>query len=162
MIENTPENNIKEIEATTLKFACDLLKDYNSDIREYLVKIVESLCEVPTGMLLTDTGCIDTIRARWLYWYAYRYLTDDSFDKIAKHSEHIRKFSSTCVCASVSKMSMLIAQSGMWAKRWYVLKQIIKTIVRTNSPEQELFPTELTLKVIHPKGVSINIKTEQQ
>lgn len=151
--------NVEDIEANNIKPALKLLSDYNGDLRMYLACITASLCDVDVACLFGDTHKIDHNKARWLYWYALRYMTGESFESIGLKNQQ-RQFSDTCVSQSVTKMSMMIAENSIWAKRWSVLKRIIKMMVKVDEQEQELFPKKIKVRVTAPKGVEVEFSKD--
>lgn len=152
--------DVKRLEERTIENVCRLLYAYNGDLRHYLACLVAGLCDVAVGDLYTDTKHINVIQSRWLYWYCYRYMTNESYESISRRSKEWRRFGAACVGQSVAKMSMMISEDDVWAKRWAVMKRIIKIMLKKNESEPELFPTTITLKVTHPKDVIVNLKSE--
>ena len=146
--------NIEDIESDNIKSALKLLSEYNGELKMYLANITASLCDIDVSCLFGDTHKIDYNKARWLYWYALRYMTGESFESIGLRNPQ-RQFSDTCVSQSVTKMSMMIADDEIWAKRWSILRRIIKMMVKVEEHEKELFPRKIKVKVTVPKGVEV-------
>ena len=153
-------NDINKLEEETINEACKLLSAYNKGLKHYLACLVASLCGVSVGDLYTNTKHIGIIQSRWLFWYAYRYMTNESYESISRNSSEWRHFGSACVGQSVTKMAMMISQDDIWSKRWAVLKRMIKIMLRNTSKEQDLFQTPITIKVVYPKNVNVELKSE--
>lgn len=152
--DETIQSNIKLIEDETIEKACALLSSYNNKIRDYLACFVSSLCDVEFSELLYDTKHLNVVKARWLYWYAYRYLTNDSFDTIARMTSQNRKFATSCVGSSCAKMSRMIDIEPVWNKRWQILKRIIKIANKTSLNESQ------TIRITYPRNIKIELKQE--
>ena len=150
-------SDIQRIEADTIDKVCSLLRDYHSQTKDYIADITASLCGISKDDMLTDTRHIDVIRARWLYWYAYRYMFDVSYESIAKQSSN-RLFTTPCVGQAIAKMSLLVDTNTIWNKRWTILKSIIKIMLNGTDNAHEQQPTTITLKV--PKNINVELKKE--
>ena len=148
-------NDMESIESATVVEACRLIGEYNGSLKKYLVMFTAQLCDVEQEALLSESKNIDTVRARWLYWYAYRYMTGETHETIAKRNVTRKRFSSQSVGNAIFNMAQLIAEDGIWTKRWFVLKKIIKTILKNQSFEQDLFKPTVTVKF--PKGVNVEL-----
>ena len=152
--DETIQSNIKLIEDETIEKACALLASYNNKIHDYIACFVSSLCDVEFKDLMYDTKHLNVVKARWLYWYAYRYLTNDSFDTIAKMTSQYRKFATSCVGSSCAKMSRMIDIEPIWNKRWQILKRIIKIANKTSLNESQ------TIRITYPRNIKIELKQE--
>lgn len=132
-----------------------LLKGHEESIQEYLADYVAALCSVDKRAMMTDTSRIDIIHARWLFWYAYRYMSGETFPKIGEISERYgRTFPDTTVSGGVNKMGGLINCITIWSKRWNILKRIIKLRGKSEDPD--------TVKVVvtTPKNVEVELKRQ--
>lgn len=154
------KGDMTKIERSTIDAACGLLRQYNIELRRYLVVLVAGLCDVSADDMMTNTKNITIVQARWLYWYAYRYMTNESYDSIARRNSW-RRFAPSCIAAACSKMAMMISNGTIWTKRWAYLKKIIR--IMTDAEKQgELFKDSVMVKVIAPKGIQVEIKNEQK
>ena len=151
--EEKEVNHLKDIELSVVDEVCDRLRIYSRYTGSYLANIIAALCDVDKDEMLSDTKHLYNSHARWFYWFAYRYMTNESYDSIAKRCENYRKFTESCVGICVAKMSMMVEQEPMWKKRWVITKRIIKSILDDGDDQ----PSKLTLKVIPPKGVTVEI-----
>lgn len=136
---------------------CRLLRLHETNIQEYMVDCVASICDVDKLDMMTNVSNLNTIHSRWLFWYAYRYMTKDSFS----HISHItlrygKKFTEQSVSSSVNKMGNMIDNDTIWAKRWAIIKRIIKLRDSTLSDENQ----NAVVIVQYPKNVEIKLKTK--
>ena len=106
---------------------CELVKAYDRDILSYLSDLVANMCDIDAKEMMTRKDSVHHAHARWLFWYAYRYMTNDTYDHIAETTKTDGvKFSTQCVISSVNNMSTMIIDNTIWTKRWTVIKRIIK------------------------------------
>jgi hypothetical protein len=122
-----------------------------------MVDCVASICDVDKLDMMTNVSNLNTIHSRWLFWYAYRYMTKDSFS----HISHItlrygKKFTEQSVSSSVNKMGNMIDNDTIWAKRWAIIKRIIKLRDSTLSDENQ----NAVVIVQYPKNVEIKLRTK--
>lgn len=149
------------IETENIERACELLRGYDNEVENYLAHIVASLCGVDVEKMLSDTSVAYLAQPRWLYWYAVRYMTNETYEKIAARTETKSgyHFTPNGIGQSINKMSAMIINEPIWTKRWTILKHIIK--LRDNVKLSDgSYGDVLTMRVIAPKGVKLNIKTE--
>lgn len=136
---------------------CRLLRLHETNIQEYMVDCVASICDVDKLDMMTNVSNLNTIHSRWLFWYAYRYMTKDSFS----HISHItlrygKKFTEQSVSSSVNKMGNMIDNDTIWAKRWAIIKRIIKLRDSTLSDENQ----NAVVIVQYPKNVEIKLRAK--
>ena len=150
----------ERLENDNIEKACEYLRRYECDIEDYVAEIVASLCNVDVDKMLSDTSVAYLAQARWLYWYALRYMTNETYDKIAERtmSKTPYRFTPNGIGQSINKMSAMIVNEPIWTKRWIILKRIIKirdTVVKDKSETETV-----TMKIIAPKGVKLELKNE--
>ena len=154
------KNDWQRLETENIEKACDLLRQHESRIEDYMADIVASLCNVDCAEMLTNSSVAYLAQARWLYWYAIRYMTNETYDKIAMRTTAISgcKFTPNGIGQSINKMALLVAQEPIWVKRWTIIKHIIKlrdTVIKEKGDMETL-----TMKIIAPKGVKVELKNE--
>ena len=154
MTEEEIKQNLEENERITMNCVCDTLSAYGGRIRLYLADFIASLCNVEKEKMFSTCNNLDVAQARWLFWYAYRYMTNETYEKIGKLSGELygKTFTKVGVAASVNKMYELIENGGIWRKRWLIVKRIIK-ISNTLIEEQENQP----IKIIIPKDANVEL-----
>ena len=154
------KNDWQRVETENIEKACDLLRQHESRIEDYMADIVASLCNVDCAEMLTNSSVAYLAQARWLYWYAIRYMTNETYDKIAMRTTAKSgcKFTPNGIGQSINKMALLVAQEPIWIKRWTIIKHIIK--LRDTVIKEEGDMETLTMKIIAPKGVKVELKNE--
>lgn len=154
MTEEEIKQNLEENERITMNCVCDTLSAYGGRIRLYLADFIASLCNVEKEKMFSTCNNLDVAQARWLFWYAYRYMTNETYEKIGKLSGELygKTFTKVGVAASVNKMYELIENGGIWRKRWLIVKRIIK-ISNTLIEEQENQP----IKIVIPKDANVEL-----
>lgn len=150
----------EHLENDNIEKACEYLRRYEGDIEDYVAEIVASLCNVDVNKMLSDTSVAYLAQARWLYWYALRYMTNETYEKIAERTMQKTpyRFTPNGIGQSINKMSAMIVNEPIWTKRWIILKRIIKlrdTVVKEKSEMETV-----TMKIIAPKGVKVELKNE--
>ena len=157
MTEEEIKQNLEENERITMNCVCDTLSSYGGRIRLYLADFIASLCNVEKEKMFSTCNNLDVAQARWLFWYAYRYMTNETYEKIGKLSGDLygKTFTKVGVAASVNKMYELIENGGIWRKRWLIVKRIIK-ISNTLIEEQENQP----IRIVVPKDANVELKRE--
>ena len=128
-------------------------------INDYLADVIASLCGISAKEMLSDTNATHLAQPRWLYWYAYRYMTGESFLKMTKVLKVGSKtFTEKGIQGGVEKMSAMIESEPIWGKRWSIVKRIIKL----NEETKENISDTIVINV--PKNikdkVNIVIKTK--
>ena len=154
------KNDWQKLETENIEKACDLLRQHESRIEDYMADIVASLCNVDCAAMLTNSSVAYLAQARWLYWYAIRYMTNETYDKIAMRTTAKSgcKFTPNGIGQSINKMALLAAQEPIWVKRWTIIKHIIKLRDMVVKEKSEM--ETVTMKIIAPKGVKVELKNE--
>ena len=78
MVDDKVVSELKESQDFHIKKAVEHLLLCEKDINKYLSDFVAALCEVPKSSMLSNTHVAYCAHARYLYWYAYRYMTNES------------------------------------------------------------------------------------
>lgn len=157
MTEEEIKKKLEDNERITMQCVCDTLKNYGGRARTYLAEFVASLCNVETERMFSSSNDLDVAQARWLFWYAYRYMTNETYEKIGKLSIPLygKAFTKVGVASSVNKMYALIEQKPIWRKRWTIIKRIIKqseNLIEENAQKP--------IKIIIPKDANVELKRE--
>ena len=155
--DSRASKEVRDIEEKTIATAIGLLKKYNHDINDYLAANIAAICDVDVNDMLQASTPNSIVFARWLYWYAYRYMTNDSFETMANKLSAKRKFTSVNISIAVTKMSMMISNEAIWTKRWSIVKKIVKAILEDDSLNVD---EVVKVKVVYPKNVLIELKQE--
>jgi hypothetical protein len=99
----------------------------DKEITALLTDKVSEICGISPDDIMVDTHAAHISHARWLFWYAYRYVTNESYLKMSEtlKTPH-KKFVGRAIQQGVTKMSMMIECEPVWHKRWESIKQVIK------------------------------------
>lgn len=100
--------------------------DTSMAVCEYLADYIASLCGFTRAEMFSRVRNQATTHARWLFWYAYRFMTKDTYSEIAYRTESWHFYTSKSVQVATQKMSSMIDSEPMWNRRWRVVKQFIK------------------------------------
>ena len=157
MTEGEIKQNLEENERITMQCVCDTIRVYGSRTRIYLADFVASLCDVEKERMFSACNDLDVAQARWLYFYAYRYMTGETYEKIGKLSQEIygKTFTKVGVASSVNKMYELIENQPIWRKRWTIIKRVIKA--GENVIEDE---AKKPIRIIIPQNANVELKRE--
>ena len=157
MTEGDIVEKLKDNEKQMADNICLVLSEYEGNIRTYLAKFIAALCDVDIERMFSNDNHLDVAQARWLFWYAYRYMTGETYEKIGKLSEPLygKSFTKVGVAASVNKMYELIEQQPIWRKRWTIIKRVIKQ--SENFIDDE---TQKPIRIIIPKDANVELKRE--
>ena len=140
---------------------CELLKGYEDAILLYISDFVASVCGVDKGKMLTDCDKIYIAQARWLYWYAIRYMTNDTYEKIADRTAlRGHRFASSSIGLCINKMSQLIEREPVWMHRWNTLKVVIKVWMDDNTRTTNTMPTKVVISCPKDCNIKFDIKKE--
>lgn len=138
------------------------LKLHEQDLQDYLAELITSLCDVTVEEAFESTDVIYLAHARWLYWYAYRYMTNESYEKIAKRSSRFgHTFHLRSIQSGVNKMAVMIERETLWRQRWSVVKQIIRELQETDDEGKKM---DNTIIIQVPRGLKdkIQIKIKEK
>lgn len=141
------------IEESNITKACEYLKGYEQEIGNHLARFVASLCDIEVEKMFSDMKSNYCSQARWLYWYALRYMTDETYDKIAIRTIYNgHKFTLRAVAKGIDKMGKMVYENGVWRKRWVILKKIIKMYNAQDSQD--------IIKVVITKPANTKVEVE--
>ena len=147
MTEGDIVEKLKDNEKQMVDKICLALSEYEGNIRTYLAKFIAALCDVDIERMFSNDNHLDVAQARWLFWYAYRYMTGETL--------YGKSFTKVGVAASVNKMYALIEQQPIWRKRWTIIKRVIKQ--SENFIDDE---TQKPIRIIIPKDANVELKRE--
>ena len=156
MTEEELKNKLDETDNASMQAVCNILRQEGKNTRVYLADFVAALCDVEKEKMFSACNDIEVAQARWLYFYAYRKMTNETYDRIGSLSSNVfeKSFTKTGVSLGVKKMYYMIEQSPIWKKRWNIIKRII---CEQNEAIKEP-PVPITITI--PKNVELTIKKE--
>lgn len=135
----------------------DVLRKHEYNAYNYLAETVAALCDLDVELMLSGCEKVYVAQARALFWYAYRYMTNETYEKIANMTSKYHSFARVSVGQSINKMAGMIENEPLWKKRWTIIKRIIKL-----RDQNDINKTEDTITIIIPKHlrdkININIK----
>ena len=104
MNEETVKYKLEENERNTIQTVCETLKNYEGEMMSCIASFVAALCDVDEKDMFSNKNTLDAAQARSLFWYAYRYMTNETYDKIGRLSQKTfgKRFSAFGVFASVN------------------------------------------------------------
>ena len=155
--EDLHDKSFLEIEAVLRKY------DYNA--LTMLSSFVASICDVDTADLLTSSANVYISQCRALFWYAYRYMTQDPYERISKKTaiEGCR-FSPDTVRKACEKITELINADPHWKGRWINVKRFIRLKDDPHSYQMSdnanPFPQKYKLMLHVPKEIKDQIEIE--
>lgn len=145
---------MSEAEQIMLDTICNILRGYENKIQYWLAYFVSALCNVEMDKMLTDCNTLSVAQARWLFWYSYRRMTNETYEKIAKvSSQYYGKYFTTATIANgITKMTQMIECEPIWTKRWVIIKRVIKQY------QESLMENEEPIKIVIPKNAKVELK----
>ena len=159
MIDDNIANKISDSQEYHIKKVVEHLQSCEQDIKNHLADFVSALCGVQKDSMLSNTHVAYCAHARYMYWYAYRYMTNESYEKIATLScEDGHKYTQSAISTGINRMSVMIEQEPPWNKRWLIVKRIIN-VIKTQERERDIDNTIVIQVPKDLKGkVNIQIK----
>ena len=155
--ENAIEADWRELD--NVDKILNAIRHHEIDMRQYLAETIAALCDVDIKLMLGDCDKVYVAQARWMFWYAYRYMSGDTFKNIARLTSQnnggVREYTANAVGAGFNKMSQLIRNDAMWQKRWTIIKRIIKL-----REPHETANADNTIVINVPKELKDQIKIE--
>ena len=116
------------LEDETVNGVCELLRNHEFRIQDYLAEFISAMCDVSMQEMFSNSSSTRKLQPRWLFWYAYRYMTNETYDKIGevtrRYSNH--RFTTNSIGQCINKMAATIESEPIWKKRWTIIKRIIK------------------------------------
>lgn len=160
--DNEVRSELNEISQETVEEACKLLSSSNASKRKYLLDFVASICDVDPNDMFSPIKKLDFVHARWLYWYAYQYLTNETCSHISRMESDKREFTASGVNTAISRMSMMIANQAKWKNKWLVVKRIIGIMNEECGTEMKLFSEQnetktVTVTIVKPRDVEVKV-----
>ena len=116
---NLEKKSFKEIEI--------VLQRYDYNMQNMLASFVASICDVDVADMLASTDKMHVSQSRWLYWYAYRYMSHETYERIsARTAIDGCRFTKDGIRKGIEKMNELINTENVWMGRWMAIKRMIK------------------------------------
>lgn len=128
-----------DIDNRVIVQVCNLLRTHSDLVLSYIADLVSSLCDVSIDEMLSNSQQSPIAQARWLWWYSYRYMTNEPLHKIAKMTVERGGYAFTPngIGQAVNKMATLIDSEPIWLKRWTIIKHVINLQKESNEKEKQ-------------------------
>jgi chromosomal replication initiation ATPase DnaA len=159
MTEKQLKEELEKNDVLVVQNICNTLSSHDVNIVKNLADFVASLCNVSKEKMFSSCIDIDVSHARWLFFYAYRYMTNDTYKKIGEMTEkvHGKRFSQIGIAKCVSMMEQLMEQHQVWKKKWLIIRKIIKEV---NCNEN--FEYTITVNIPDELKDKIKVKTKRK
>lgn len=147
----------KDMEDASMQEICVVLKRYDYNVQTMLAYYVASLCDISIVDMLSQSDKSHIAQSRWLFWYAYRYMTNETYERIAQRCVVDGcAFSSESIRVGCAKISSLVETDFMWRRRWNVIKHIIKLWNESFDEMHDVGKKKITLNI--SDGIEVEIK----
>lgn len=147
----------KDVDLHVREEIAAILRRYDYSPLTMLGWYVSSICDIDFSDMLSSSDKTHIAQSRWLFWYAYRYMTNETYEQIAQRCAIDGcAFSCESVRVGCSKMSVLIERDFMWRRRWEVIKDIIKLGNEALNEVNESKKRKITLNI--SDGIEVEIK----
>ena len=158
VIDNTLQYWIDEEEKINNGIAQNL-SAYDKLNIQSLAAIVAALCNIHVESMLTSKKR-SNLFVRWLFYYAYRYYTNCTYDKIL-HTFQTNGLYATYyeIRSGVERMDGMIDREKYWKHRWGILKNIINSKIDGNDRETiEIEKSTKDVVIVIPKELKDKVK----
>ena len=134
MIDNNGATELQGSQDYHIGKIIEHLRMCEQTTKDNLADFISALCNVPKEEMLSNTHVVYCAHARYLYWYAFRYMTNESYENIAiQCGKDGHRYTQSAIATGVNKMSTMIETEPLWNKRWVVVKKIIKSKSQDNA-----------------------------
>lgn len=163
--ESEAKERLQEMSNDNVEQICELLHSRERDVQEYLAHFVASLCDIEyesmIGIKESNVKTYYAAQCRYLFWYAYRYMTNEPYEKMAQRlGKFGRKFSTTGIISGVNKMAQMTEQDSIWRNRWMTLKRIIRMYNETTTTAIPQFDEPSVVRVVVYKPSNVTVEVE--
>lgn len=106
-----------------------ILRRMDYDTQDMVSSFVASICNVDVADMLSSSNNLHLAQSRSLYWYAMRYLTKDTYQRISERSKlDGHAFSPESIAISIPKMTELIENDSVWKRRWVIVRRMLNLL----------------------------------
>lgn len=149
------QNDWKELDS--MDKILQALRSREINVLDYLADISSAICNVTKEDMFGSKDKSVISQTRWFFWYSYRYMTGESYERIASltkdYSGTDKDFTRSAIGMGIRRMSELITNDPLWNKRWIIIKRIIK--LRDN---EEIAEGVITINI--PRKLREHVKIE--
>lgn len=148
-----------KIDEQNIEKACQLLKKQTTDTQYYLARCIASVCNIEEKDMFARNDGVHVTHARWLYWYAYRYMTREPCKCISRHTAIFGKtYREQSIARCIGKMGQMIENEPIWGKRWIIIKRIIKL----RDTKEESIDNTITINISRELKDKIKIEIKEK
>jgi len=151
------ESKINEMEQKVLKDMEIILKRHNFNMTTFLAHIIASICDIDVTEIFSVNNKAYLSQSRWMFWYAYRYMTGETYERIAeKTSFEGHKFHVQAIIHGITSFAKLLEYDRSWGDKWKMVKEFIKIKNGMGQGKDEKHEVVITV----PKNVEVKIKKQ--
>ncbi len=134
-----------------------MLRKHDFNMTAMLSHFVASICDVDVADIFSVNNKAYCTQARWMFWYAYRYMTRETYERIAERTAFDgHKFHTQAIVHGINSFAKLIDYDTAWAHKWHIIKHIIK--IKNDAQVVQEEKTQISITV--PKNVEVKIKKQ--
>lgn len=141
-----------------------ILRNFNYDEQDMLQSFVAWICDVDVADMLSQSMKSELVKARYLYWYALRTMTGETYQKISERTVFDGFiFSKTGIRQGCESISEIIETNNIWKNRWIRVRRFIKLLADPhdyNLSEFAYNSQKYKLMLTVPKGMKENVEIE--
>lgn len=163
--DNEIKNEWLKLERKSFKEIEQILQNFTFNEQVMVGSFVATLCGVDYSDLFVENKRQQNTHARWLYWYAIRYMTGETYERISVRTYFDGcRFSGQNIGIGISKMNKMIGTEYEWKRRWKIIKHFIDLKEDPESYHENDFSNPMSMKyklsLNVPKGMKKNIEVE--
>lgn len=163
--ERTIQTEIKAVEDNTFQKIERVLNQCDYNGQDMIASFVASLCDVDVADMLSVSNDRYISMSRALYWYALRYYTHDSYQRISERTKidgHC--FNKDGIGIAITKISSVLETDALWRKRWIMIRRMIRLLCDAHDYPLSDFanpmPQKYKIYLQVPKGDKDNFEVE--
>lgn len=148
---------------TQIHDICEMIRHCDFNINDYIAHFIAAICDIEYEDLIGEDKRYFTSQCRWLYWYAYRYMTNEPYANIAKRMKDLgREYTTSAIIIGVNRMARLIEDDSTWHKRWVLTKRIIKEHQELNLSENDNNGNVVNIVIQKPKDTFVKVSFKDE
>lgn len=163
--ENEFKKELLDLRRSTFKEIELVLKNYDYVSQDMLSSFVAAICDVDECDMLSSNDNAYISQTRRFYWYALRYMTHDTYQRISERTVLSGcRFTKDGIRKGIEMMSSMIESDPLWTGRWIITKKMIKLLQDPHSYQINDFsapmPQKYKLSLSIPKEWKENVEIE--
>lgn len=138
----------------------NIMSKYDQITPQMLAIVISTLCGVSVADMMTEKRN-HRVFARWFLYYAYRYATSASYEKICEMFTYDgNKPSYSSVRNGILSFSQVVETNKYWNDKWSVVRSIIANKGQCTSENNTLTKHVITITIPKELENTITIKTK--